>query len=56
MNFKREKQDFEDINEAYSVGGGVALGEESRLSEVAEIEGILVPENVEVVVVIEFEN
>lgn len=40
----------------YCVRGGVFSGEKSGLSEIAEIEGILVLENVEAVVILAFEN
>lgn len=38
------------------IGGGVGFGEECSLGEIAEVEGIFVPENIEVVVVLVFEN
>ena len=47
---KREKE------KRYRVGGGVGLGEKCSLSEVAEIKSSLVLENVQIVVILVFEN
>jgi len=41
---------------SYSVGGSVGIGEKSGLCEIAEIKGILVLENVDVVVLLVIEN
>jgi len=41
---------------SYRVGGSVGIGEKSSLCEIAEIKGILVLENVDVVVLLVIEN
>lgn len=38
------------------IGSGVGFGEKCSLGEIAEIEGIFVLENIEVVVILVFEN
>lgn len=38
------------------VGGGVGFSEERSLGEIADIKGIFVLENVEIVVILVFEN